>query len=128
MTKSDNNLRLHAGAKPQIFENARELRTNQTKAEIILWNHLRARRFDNLKFRRQHPILHFIADFYCHELRLIVEIDGEYHEKTEQQKLDNSRTQELEQLGYSVVRFQNNEVFEDVNLVLNKLRDIIHNL
>lgn len=125
MVKFKNNL--HAGANSQIFKNAKQLRLNQTKAEDTLWRHLRARRFENLKFRRQHPIQSYIADFYCHEKRLIIELDGEYHNQSDQKEMDKSRTFELERLGIDVIRFTNARVMNEIHDCLNELRDYIKN-
>ena len=69
-------------ANPLIFANAKQLRNNLTDAEVILWEYLRTKPF-GYKFRRQHPIQQFIADFYCHSLQLIIEADGEIHQKME---------------------------------------------
>ncbi|MCS4434570.1 endonuclease domain-containing protein [Aquiflexum gelatinilyticum] len=67
---------LFYGASPEIFRRARELRKNTTPSENSLWTLLRKKQFEGYKFRRQHPVNKFIADFYCHELRLIIELDG----------------------------------------------------
>ena len=67
---------LHKGAAGEIFNFARTLRKDQTEPERILWRHLRGKRLGGHKFRRQHPIKNYIADFYCHEARLVIEVDG----------------------------------------------------
>jgi very-short-patch-repair endonuclease len=121
-------LPLHAGAEPRLFKHARELRREMTEAEKVLWKHLRAHRFMNLKFRRQHPILEFIADFYCHELKLIVEADGGYHEEADVKYYDDERTKELKQFGITVVRFSNDEILSDVDDVLRQLRGFVNRL
>jgi len=121
-------LPLHAGAEPRQFKYARELRREMTEAEKVLWEHLRARRFMDLKFRRQHPILEFIADFYCHELKLVVEVDGKYHEEDDASYYDSERTKELQRYGFTVVRFSNEEVLSDVESVLMQLRDFVARL
>ena len=125
MVKFKNNL--HAGANSQIFKNAKQLRLNQTKAEDTLWQYLRARRHENLKFRRKHPIQSYIADFYCHEKRLIIELDGEYHNQSDQKEMDKSRTFALERLGINVIRFTNARVMNEIDDCLNELRDYIKN-
>jgi very-short-patch-repair endonuclease len=71
---------LNLGAKNKDFVNAKVLRKTMTDAEILLWKALRNRRLNGFKFRRQHPIKGFIADFYCHEARLVIEVDGEIHD------------------------------------------------
>jgi adenine-specific DNA-methyltransferase len=98
-----------------LIRHARELRQRQTKAESLLWNVLRAKRLCNTKFRRQHPVLPFVADFACCELRWIVEIDGGYHDY--QYEGDENRTQYLQKLGWQVVRFGNEDVIADVEAV-----------
>jgi very-short-patch-repair endonuclease len=87
--------------------NARYLRAHQTNAETALWRLLRDRRFEGHKFRRQHPIGPFIADFACIELRLVLEVDGGQHVEFEH---DARRTAWLESRGWRVVRFWNNDV------------------
>lgn len=118
-------LPLHAGAGPHLFKYARELRKRQTAAERIVWEMLRDRRFHNLKFRRQHPIFDFIADFYCHNLNLIVEIDGGYHDLPKQVVYDQERDQYFEDYSYNVIRFPNKDVLVDLESVKNRLRKYI---
>lgn len=126
--EGEKGLPLHAGAEPHQFKYARELRREMTKAEKVLWEKLRARRFMNLKFRRQHPILDFIADFYCNKLKLIVEADGRYHEEDDATYYDSERTKELKQYGYSVIRFSNEEILSDIDNVLAKLKERVKKL
>jgi very-short-patch-repair endonuclease len=95
---------------------ARELRQRMTPAELILWRQLRGRRFANLKFRRQHPIGPYVADFYCHECKLIIELDGETHFGRE--NADQLRQSEIETCGYTVIRFTNSQLYEDLETVL----------
>ena len=90
---------------------AKSLRTTSTAAEIKLWYHLRARRLVGLKFRRQHPIPPYIADFYCSELRLVIEVDGPVHET--QRAYDQHRDRVMAGLGLLVVRLTNQEVLRD---------------
>jgi len=108
----------------QILEYARSLRKNQTSAEKIFWSNVRNRRFKGLKFNRQFIIEHanssyFIADFYCHEFKLIVEIDGAIHKQ--QAEYDRIREDILLELGYRIVRFNNEEILEDWLGSSNKL-------
>jgi len=98
---------------------ARKLRRNQSEAEKRLWRAVRSRRLGGYKFRRQVPIGHFIADFLCEDARLIVELDGGQH--AENKADDLLRTQSLEAFGYRVIRFWNNEVFENMEGVLSLL-------
>lgn len=115
------------GADPIIFELAKNLRRNMTDAESILWQYLRSG-IKGLKFRRQHPIGIYIADFYCHQIKLIVEIDGPIHDKSEQKIYDEKRQADLENQGYSVIRFSNNEITHSVVSVLIKLETVVENL
>ena len=94
---------------------ARKLRERQTKAESILWDVLRAKRLCGLKFRRQHPVGPFIADFACVSKMQIIEIDGGYHDY--QYEDDMGRQEFLENQGWSVIRFSNEEVLDDVEAV-----------
>ena len=103
-----------------IRQRARELRRQMTPAEELLWNRLRNRQLDGLKFRRQHPIGPFIADFYCAAHRLVVEVDGEIHGRRGEH--DRARTEQFERFGYRVIRFRNEQVFGDIEGVLNAIR------
>lgn len=95
------------GAMPITFKNARRLRSEMTNAEKILWNRLSKKQLDNYRFKRQHPVANFIADFYCHRAKLIIEVDGGIHGQPEQIIYDVNRTMELEALGIKVLRFTN---------------------
>ena len=97
---------------------ARELRRNQTRAEKILWENLRDRKLQGLKFHRQHPIGPFIADFCCRERRLIVELDGEAHETDQNIARDFERDTYLKGQNYVVLRFPNQRVLDDLAAVL----------
>ena len=111
--------------KPDTFRAlARELRQGQTSAEELLWSVLRGRGFLGLKFRRQHRVYNYIVDFYCHELRLILEVDGEVHESKEQAARDENRDAHLMDAGYRVERFANNQVFQDLEGVLKRIEAI----
>ena len=97
---------------PSLTNRARALRKNQTKEEEILWKHLRSRRFQGVKFRRQVPVDRFIADFLSKEFRLVIELDGSQH--SENKEYDRVRTSILEAKGYRVVRFWNNQVLKEL--------------
>jgi very-short-patch-repair endonuclease len=97
-------------ASPQAFEKARALRKGATLAENKMWQQLRSRQVLGKKFRRQHPFEEFILDFYCDELKLVIEVDGGYHASKEQAEYDQNRTDFLEQLGLKILRFTNQEV------------------
>jgi very-short-patch-repair endonuclease len=100
----------------QIQQRARQLRREMTPAEKLLWSRLRNKRLDGLKFRWQHPLGPFIADFYCAACRLVVEIDGDIHDL--QPERDAARTEQFEQYGYRVIRFRNEQVLNDIESVL----------
>jgi very-short-patch-repair endonuclease len=110
-------------AKPGIFRNAKELRKSMTEAEEMLWKQIRNNKLKGLKFRRQHPLDIFIADFYCHERKLILELDGGIHDTPEQMEYDEGRTAELEEKGFKILRFKNDEVLNDINQVLEKISE-----
>ena len=99
--------------------NAKVLRANQTDAELRLWYHLRAHRFLNLKFKRQKPIGHYIVDFVCIEMRLVIEVDGGQHADS---AADVRRDAWLRERGFTVLRFWNNEVMQELDGVLEKIR------
>ena len=111
------------GALPIHFEFARELRKNPTEAESFLWDHLHI--IKGIRFKRQHPILYFIADFYCHKAKLIVEVDGEYHNIPEQYLYDKNRDNELNELGLKVIRFTNEQVLFEIENTLYVIEEEI---
>jgi cyclase len=96
-------------ATPMIFELAKKLRNNVTPTEMILWGRLKEY-FPELKFRRQHPIFLYIADFYCHSEKLVIEIDGSIHNLPDVKTNDEIRQKDLEELGLNVIRFTNKEI------------------
>ena len=112
------------GAKSDIFENAKLLRKNQTPAEKKLWSYLNKNKL-GYKFRRQHPIATYIVDFYCHKLKLVIEVDGSYHLEEDQKNQDDIRTSELVQLGLKVIRFTNYEVIADIKSVVCRIKQEI---
>jgi len=99
-----------------IQQRARELRQEMTRAEKMLWEHLRDRRLAGYKFRRQQPLGTFITDFYCASAHLVVEVDGDVHIQITEQ--DENRTNLLEADGYRIIRFPNQQVE-------NKLDDVL---
>ena len=113
------------GATPLIFSNAKKLRLNQTEAEEKFWYAVKDNQIEGYKFRRQHPLSIYIADFYCHALKLVIEIDGGYHLSEEQQLLDKKRTTDLEFQGLKVIRFTNEEIISNLEEVLSKIKSII---
>jgi very-short-patch-repair endonuclease len=108
-------------ARPPEARRARDLREEQTPAEQALWERLRDRRFLGLKFRRQFPVEGFIADFYCHEVRLIVEVDGSVHAEPCQIEHDHNRDIVLRQLGIKLLRVSNDEVLNSLGSVLHQI-------
>ena len=106
---------------PKLLEFAKTMRTNATDAEQLMWQLLRAKRFMNLKFRRQHVIAPYIVDFYCHELGLVIELDGNQHGTDDAIEYDTERTNFLEALGLTVVRYWNDDVLSRTEVVLEDL-------
>ena len=103
-----------------IQDAARGLRKEPTPVEKILWEYLRTKKFCGYKFKRQQPIDRFIADFVCFEKRLIIELDGEVH--LSQKERDNERDNYLKESGFRVIRFPNDEVEQDIEGVLSRLK------
>jgi len=108
--------------KPALKNYRKQLRNNGTSAEAVLWTHLQKSQLKNRKFRRQHSLGNFIADFYCPAEKLVIELDGEphYHEPG----IANDRLKEsyLNSIGIKVLRFENRLVFEDVEWVLEQIK------
>jgi very-short-patch-repair endonuclease len=107
------------GADSETFEAASILSRNMTLAELILWKKLKDRKLFKLKFRRQHPIDIFIVDFYCHAYKLAIEVDGEIHYENEAKEYDLGRTAELEKFGIKVLRFTNDDIIYNIDVVIN---------
>ncbi|HJY62752.1 MAG TPA: DUF559 domain-containing protein [Ignavibacteria bacterium] len=105
---------------------AKQLRKNSTLSEIILWtNVLKAKRLKGYAFRRQRPIDKYVVDFFCKELKLIIELDGETHMYKEEQ--DKSRENKIKNLGFSIIRFKDKEIYEELEKVKMKLENWIEN-
>lgn len=109
------------GAPQSSFLKAQFLRKNETEAEKILWGKLRNNQLEGYKFRRQHHINLYIVDFYCHKLKLIIEIDGEYHNLPEEIEKDEERTQILESNGLQVIRFTNDVIQENIDKIISEI-------
>ena len=106
--------------------NANRLRKEMTKAEACLWKYvLRAGKMKGYGFRRQRPVLNYIADFMCKELMLVIEVDGSIHELEEIRKNDEQRQKALEEAGFTVLRFTNNEVLTNIQWVHSCLEEWI---
>ena len=112
---------------PELKNFANSLRKNMTKAEACAWKYLFSRRnMKGYQFRRQRPILNYIADFMCKELMLIVEIDGFSHDTPEAMARDLKKDYDLKEVGFTVLRFSNWEILnriEDVSILIAKWRD-----
>ena len=108
----------------KLVEIARINRKNPTQAEDKIWYEvLKDKQFENYKFHRQKPLDNFIADFYCSQLMLVIEIDGDYH-KT-QKEYDALRSDKLSDYGISVIRYKNNKILSDIDSVRQDLKDKI---
>jgi very-short-patch-repair endonuclease len=119
---NDKRPRIH----PSVRQRSRELRQQYTPAEDRLWQVLRDRQLKGYKFRRQHPIGRVIVDFYCAQVKLVIEVDGGVH--SEQVEYDAERTKWLESMEYSVIRFQNQEVMEQLTTVTDKIITVCQEL
>ena len=113
------------GASSIIFQRAEELRNTMTSAERIIWKHLHINPW-RIKFRRQHPISNYVVDFYCHQLKLVIEIDGNIHDHDEVKRNDTARENELKSLGLRVMRFKNEQVYKNSNSVLEQIDETVN--
>ena len=105
----------------ELVRRARVLRSNMTRAEIILWSRLRSKQINGYKFRRQQPLLDYIVDFYCDDLKLIIEVDGEIQSLNEKPKYDLKRDNILKINGYHIIRLTNLEIETEINSTINKI-------
>jgi very-short-patch-repair endonuclease len=104
-----------------LKDTRRELRNSSTAAEAELWNHLKAGQQQGRKFRRQHSVRNYILDFYCPSEKLAIELDGQVHYSAIADSLDQERDRELNGLGIKVLRFENKEVFQNIEDVLHEI-------
>jgi very-short-patch-repair endonuclease len=118
---------MHFGATKQIFQYAEILRKRMTEAETILWERVCKNQL-GVKVRRQHPIWKFIADFYCHELKLIIEIDGGIHLAAENKEYDIGRDIALGEFGIHIIRFTNDQVIGETDNVIDQIKRTIETL
>ena len=116
------------GASTKAYKRARSLRRRETEAEAVLWNILRNRKIAKHKFRRQHPIGPFYADFYCHEALLVIEVDGKIHDRVDVREYDIQRQEYIESLGITVLRFSNESVLEQPAAVVEEVRRFLDQL
>jgi very-short-patch-repair endonuclease len=111
---------------PIFTQRARELRRNENAAEQRMWSLLRAKRMSGFKFRRQHALGTYIADFICLKARLVIEVDGDTHGTDESPALDAKRTEQIELMGDRVIRFWNNEVLIETDDVAAAIFNALH--
>lgn len=110
---------------PKLKLLARQLRNNSTRAEIRLWQYLKGKQMMGYDFHRQKPLDDFIADFFCHELMLALEVDGYTHNFEEVVTKDKRKEARLQALGVSILRFTDDEVIHDINNVLRTIENFI---
>ncbi len=108
-----------------LLEFAKKNKQFQTDAERLLWNYIRNSQL-GVKFNRQYIIGDYIVDFVCLQKKLIIEIDGGYHSEYEQIQKDEQRSERLEEIGFSVIRYKNETVYSDVNGVLNDIKEQLY--
>jgi cyclase len=116
--------KMYGGANKLLYQNARELRNNATHAETILWGYLKTKPW-GCKFRRQHPYSIYILDFYCHSLKLIIEVDGSIHDLQEVKKNDMIREASLEKDGFQILRFRNERILTTPEVVIKEIENFI---
>ncbi len=109
---------------PKTTHHARSLRSNSTDAEKLLWEQLRKRQLDGIKFRRQYPVAPYIVDFASVEKMLIIELDGSQH--ASRHEYDQARDRYLQSQGFRIVRYWNNQIFSDMDAILAEIRSFLH--
>ena len=111
-------------------EKRKVLRNSMPQTELILWNRLKGRQIKNKKFRRQFGVGRYVIDFYCPEIKLAIELDGDTHNSTDEIKYDKTRQSEIENLGIIFLRIKNEEVFKNIEEVILKIErritELIH--
>lgn len=105
-----------------------QLRKNMTKAEIMLWDKIRDRQLEGYRFRRQYSIANFVVDFYCPQFKLAIEIDGDSHFQKGIIEYDQARQKFIEAAGIKFLRFTNEDVYSNLDGVLEKIRQTLQNL
>ena len=118
---------MHYGASKAIFQYAEALRKNMTESEKVVWEKLCKNQL-GARIKRQHPIWKYIADYYCHELKLIIEIDGEIHLSKEIKEYDINRDVTLTEFGIEIMRFTNDEVINEIDKVIEEIKKKIEEL
>ncbi|MFA5323516.1 MAG: endonuclease domain-containing protein [Smithella sp.] len=120
--KSSDNFRYNKKLQPL----AQQLRKNLTKSEACLWKYaLKAKQLKGYPFRRQRPVLQYIADFFCKELMLIIELDGITHDNENSRTKDTQREEQLARAGFKIIRFTDKEVLKNMDGVISKLEQIV---
>lgn len=114
-------LKLHQNAGAEIFYKASMLRKNMTETENKLWQHIRNKQL-GVKFRRQHPLGPYVVDFYSHEIRLIIEVDGEYHLAESQKEIDKLRDEKIIASGCRILRFSDDQINCKLNDVIIEIK------
>src|SRR6188508_3512213 len=118
---------MHYGATTEIFQIAERLRRDMTVSEKIIWDRVCKNQL-GVRIRRQRPVWKFIADFYCHEVKLVIEIDGGIHLRSENKEYDISRDIILKEFKIEILRFTNDEVINGPDLVIERIRRTIETL
>ena len=118
---------MHYSASKTIFQYAEVLRKNMTEAEKIVWERLCKNQLD-VRIRRQHPIFKYIADYYCHELKLVIEIDGGIHLTHENKEYDINRDVTLIEFGIQIIRFTNDQVINNLDQIIEEIKRKIKEL
>ena len=115
-------------SKAQLKERRRSLRHNMTRAEAILWNHLKQKQICDQRFLRQFSIKFYVVDFFCPKLNLAVEVDGDTHLTEEELQKDKMRQEEIESLGIKFLRFTNGEIYEGLDWVIEQIMNKVNTL
>jgi len=119
--------KMNYGASATIFEYAEKLRNNMTLEEKMVWERCCNNQL-GVRIRRQHPIWKYVADFYCHQVKLVIEIDGGIHLKKVNREYDIDREMNLIDFGIEIIRFTNDEVRTDIDAVMQQMKDKIAEL
>ena len=112
---------MYYGAKPELFSIAKKLRAKQTQTESKLWARIRNKQLLGYKFRRQHPINNYIADFYCHSLKYVIELDGKYHSSKTQNLYDIFRDEDMSEFGILVLRIKDHDILDNFENTIETL-------
>jgi very-short-patch-repair endonuclease len=119
---------MHLGAQPSTFSNTAYLRRNPTRAEEILWARLRNNQLEKVHFRRQHPFINYVPDFYANEIKLVIELDGDIHEEKSVKFTDEDRELNLKLNKLFILRYKNEDVYQFENEIVEDIREWISEL